>query len=183
MLYIMRHGRTSWNAIRKVQGSTDIPLNDEGRQMAIDAREQYKDIPFDVCYCSPLVRAHETAKLFLEGRDIDIITDERLKEVSFGDYEGMENVYEHPECPIYVFFNNPGEYKAVDNAESIEHLYARTGEFLNEVVNPLLAEGKNVLIVGHGGMNCSLLNQLYNIPVERFWEKMHGNCALIPVEL
>lgn len=53
MLYIMRHGKTDWNAMRKLQGRTDIPLNEEGRQMAEHARTEYADIHFDICYCSP----------------------------------------------------------------------------------------------------------------------------------
>ena len=42
MLYIMRHGKTEWNALHKLQGRTDIPLNDEGRLMARQACEKYK---------------------------------------------------------------------------------------------------------------------------------------------
>ena len=77
MLYIMRHGKTDWNEKRKLQGRTDIPLNDAGRKMAEKAREEYADISFDVCYCSPLSRARETAEIFLRGRNIPIITDEQ----------------------------------------------------------------------------------------------------------
>ena len=61
MLYIMRHGKTDWNIQHKLQGRTDIPLNEEGRQMAKQAREDYLNIPIDICYCSPLIRARETA--------------------------------------------------------------------------------------------------------------------------
>ena len=46
MLYIMRHGRTDWNVRHKLQGRTDIPLNDEGRMMAAEAGKQYSDILF-----------------------------------------------------------------------------------------------------------------------------------------
>ena len=66
MLYIMRHGKTDWNARHLLQGHTDIPLNEEGRKMAEDAREKYRDLHFDLCYCSPLSRAWETAELFLK---------------------------------------------------------------------------------------------------------------------
>ena len=59
MLYIMRHGKTDWNAKHKLQGRTDIPLNEEGIQMAEQAKEKYKDVNFDICYCSPLVRAKQ----------------------------------------------------------------------------------------------------------------------------
>ena len=51
-LYIMRHGKTDWNEKHKIQGRTDIPLNDEGRKMAAAAAEEYKDIHFDICFRS-----------------------------------------------------------------------------------------------------------------------------------
>ena len=79
MLYIMRHGRTDWNERQKLQGRTDIPLNDEGRRMAEKAREEIRDIPLDFCYCSPLLRAYETARIVLAGRDIPVIRDGRLR--------------------------------------------------------------------------------------------------------
>ena len=93
MLYIMRHGQTDWNKVHRLQGSTDIPLNDEGRRMALEAGKKYKDLHIDVCYCSPLKRAQETAELVLKGRDIPIITDDRLREMSFGLCEGEESVF------------------------------------------------------------------------------------------
>ena len=61
MIYILRHGKTEWNKLKKLQGRTDIPLCDEGRVMAAEAAEKYADVHFDVCYCSSLVRARETA--------------------------------------------------------------------------------------------------------------------------
>ena len=64
MLYIMRHGRTDWNEQYRLQGGTDIPLNEEGRRMAREAAETYRDVEFDLCYVSPLQRARETAELF-----------------------------------------------------------------------------------------------------------------------
>ena len=44
MLYIMRHGKTEWNSLHKLQGRTDIPLNDEGRLMALNACREYRDL-------------------------------------------------------------------------------------------------------------------------------------------
>ena len=52
-------------------------------RMAYDAAEKYKDIDFDICYCSPLKRAQETARIFLADRNpaVEIITDNRLRDV------------------------------------------------------------------------------------------------------
>ena len=104
MLYIMRHGRTDWNAAHKLQGCSDIPLNNEGRQMAEEAHKKYKDLKFDVCYCSPLIRARETAEIFLRGTNVPIIEDKRLHEMSFGIYEGVEHVTDKPDCSVYTLF-------------------------------------------------------------------------------
>lgn len=180
MLYIMRHGRTEWNVRHKLQGRTDIPLNDEGRKMAEKACEEYKDINIDICYCSPLIRAVETAEIVLKDRNIPIIIDERLVEMSFGEYEGRENIFQNPDCPINVLFQEPAKYiHSVGGAETFNELYARTGEFLKEIVEPQLQQGKDILIVGHGAMNSSIVCQIKNIPIEQFWSAGIENCKLI----
>ena len=76
MLYVLRHGKTDWNEKHKLQGRTDIPLNEEGRRMARAAGLEYQDVHFDVCYASPLLRAKETAELLLEGRNIPYLEDD-----------------------------------------------------------------------------------------------------------
>ena len=109
MLYIIRHGKTEWNERHKLQGRTDIPLNEDGRLMAEKAAEECRDIHFDVCYCSPLIRARETAEILLRGRDVPIIADDRLMEMCFGCFEGIENSFQKPDCPINVLFFHPDE--------------------------------------------------------------------------
>ena len=89
ILYVVRHGETEWNRLHKVQGRTDIPLNDYGRRLARETAEGMKSLSLDLAYTSPLSRARETAGIILEGRNIPIIEDERIQEFSFGSYEGM----------------------------------------------------------------------------------------------
>lgn len=179
MLYIMRHGKTEWNAKHKLQGRTDIPLNEEGRDMAMKAALEYRDVHFDVCFCSPLIRAKETAELLLSNREVPIIYDERLMEMSFGVYEGIENSFDIPDCPINVIFKKPEEYMVpVEGGESFDDLYKRTSEFLKEQVNPLLKEGKDVLIVGHGAMNSCIICQIRELPRSEFWSESIENCKL-----
>ena len=138
------------------------------------------NIPLDVCWSSPLVRARETAEIVLRGRDIPIFTDNRLREMSFGDYEGLENSFSIPGCPVNIIFQHPEQYThSVGGAETFEELFARTGEFLCEVINPLLAEGKNVLIVGHGAMNLSIIGRIRNIPRKDYWSPGIENCRMI----
>lgn len=182
MLYIMRHGQTDWNFVHKLQGNTNTVLNETGRAMARAAREKYPDLPIDVCYVSPLSRAQETAEIFLEGRHVPIRTDLRLREFSFGSHEGDQNIFEQPEHPLYPFFKDPEHYRAQDGAESFEELFARTGAFIEDTLKPELAAGKNVLVVGHGGMNLSIVNRIRQVPVSDFWRYHFGNCDIMAIE-
>lgn len=179
MLYIMRHGKTDWNEKGKLQGRTNIPLNEEGRTMARDARLKYRDVNLDICYCSPLLRAEETAEIVLEGRNIPIYTDDRLIEMCFGDYEGIEQVLENPSSPMNTLFFNPESYIAPKSAESFEQLYFRTGSFLKEKIEPALEQGLDILIVGHGVMNSSIVCQLRNLPLKDFWSAGLEHCKLL----
>lgn len=179
MLYIIRHGLTDWNKYCKLQGQTDIPLNDEGRAMAEMAAREYADVHFDICFCSPLIRAYETAEILLSGRKVPIITDDRLKEMNFGIYEGLENYRQVRNCPIDTLFNHPEDYVTpAENGESFEQLFKRTGEFLDEKVKPLLEQEKDVVIVGHGAMNSSIVCQIMGLPLDRFWSAGIENCKL-----
>lgn len=179
MLYIIRHGKTDWNIEHRLQGRTDVPLNAEGLRMAQEAAARYRQVHFDVCYCSPLIRAFKTAQILLEGRDVPIITDDRLIEMGFGVYEGTANCFDIPNCPMKVFFKHPEDYKVpVEGGESMDELFARTGEFLKEVVEPDLAAGKDVLIVGHGAMNSCITCQVKKRDVADFWADDIENCKL-----
>lgn len=179
MLYIMRHGKTDWNILRKIQGQTDIPLNEEGRRMAWEAGKKYQKVHFDICYCSPLSRASETAALFLEGREVPVIYDERLREMSFGVCEGMNGAEEGEDCPIRILFQNPELYTPAEGGETFQELFARTGSFLDELVRPELKTEKDILIIGHGAMNSSIICQIKEIPLEHFWNAGIENCKLM----
>ena len=180
MLYLMRHGLTDWNREHRLQGKTDIPLNEEGRNMAAAAADEYRDLHIDICYSSPLKRAYETATILLKNRDIPIIIDDRLSEMSFGEYEGLAYSFDIPDCPINLIFQKPGEYKAsIGGSETFEELFKRTGSFLKEVVDPLLEQGKDVLILGHGALNSSIIVQRKNLPIEEFWSNGIPQCKIM----
>lgn len=180
---MLRHGQTDWNLQYRIQGGTDIPLNETGIQMAKDAHDKYKDIPFEICFVSPLNRAQVTADLVVGDRGIEIITDERLREMSFGDHEGTESIYKMPDHPLYNFFKDPNNYTDAPTVERITDLYARTKSFLDEVVIPLKGKYEHVLVVGHGAMNLSLINQVLDIPFKDFWSHMMGNCEYVELDL
>jgi len=182
MLYIMRHGKTDWNERRKLQGRTDIPLNAAGRAMAGAAHKEYANVHLDVCYTSPLLRARETAEILLSGRNIPIIADDRLTEMSFGICEGLEDRSLKPDNPINELFHHPERYTApVEGAESLDELFLRTGDFLRDVVIPQLDRRRDILIVGHGAMNSALICQMCGLPRKDFWSAGLEQCKLLKV--
>ena len=61
-LYIVRHGETDWNKSRRVQGFSDIPLNDYGIYLAGETAKGLRDVAFDLAYTSPLIRAKRRRK-------------------------------------------------------------------------------------------------------------------------
>ena len=63
-------------------------------------------------------------------------------------------------------------------AESLDELFARTGEFLDTIIKPELAKGKDILIVGHGAMNSSIICQVRGKSYEHFWDEAIENCKL-----
>ena len=181
MIYIMRHGQTNWNITKKLQGRTDIPLNENGREMARIAKEKYKHTHFDICYVSPLSRARETAEIFLDGRNIPIIVDERLTEMSFGEFEGLDNAPSQTHLSVSTLFKDPVNFKASKDGESLEDLYKRTKSFIDEIIIPAKTKNIDLLVVAHGALNLSIINQINEIPLEHFWDNLPANCEIFEI--
>jgi len=178
MIGILRHGKTDWNIDHKIQGRTDIPLNEEGLMSAKKARDTIAECGFEICYSSPLIRAKKTAEIVTEGLGIDIIVDDRLKEISFGEHEGPEGVYGKPDHPLYKFFFAPHEYVATGGAETIDELLERVKSFYDDVLKNLIDDGKNVLIVAHGALNAGLITYLMGNDKKHFWSYGQSNCSM-----
>ena len=88
-LICVRHGRTAWNADRRFQGHTDIPLDDEGRAQATALASLLRDDRIDAAVASDLSRAAETARVVLGPRDVALRLDPDWREMQFGDWEGL----------------------------------------------------------------------------------------------
>lgn len=144
-LYVLRHGTTLWNLEHKIQGATDIPLHEIGREEALLIREKVRDLPIQAIYTSPLKRALETAQLIHPDPTIPCIVDRALQEVSFGDWEGKtwdEVQGEYPtllkQIPSSGYIDPPG-------GESFQQAAQRICPF----VDSLREKGENCLLVTH----------------------------------
>ena len=185
-IYIIRHGTTPWNEKKKLQGSVDKELNEAGRMLARKTAEGLREIHFDKIYSSPLKRALETAQIIGEGREIPLITDERLKEIDFGDYEGQNGMeLQKDESQFFrFFFSEPEKYRASGDGEELEELCERTKQFMEEVIEPQKEQLERIMIVGHGAMNKSIMCHVLQHGIEQFWSGgLQSNCGVIVVRL
>lgn len=184
-LYMMRHGETDWNAQLRLQGCADISLNENGRRLAKITGEALKDIRFDQVFSSPLCRAVETARLVLGDRDVPVVTDARIKEISFGEWEGRrcgEKFGEIPQDMLDNFFHAPEKYTAPLGGESFEEILARTKDFYDELVQKREYENCNILIASHGAAVRALLQNVYRDG--DYWQGgVPKNCAITIVEI
>ncbi|MBQ9580388.1 MAG: histidine phosphatase family protein [Lachnospiraceae bacterium] len=184
LLYIMRHGETSWNTDRRIQGRTDVELNENGLEMVKKSAEGMKNIKFDYIYSSPLTRAYTTAEIILQGRDIPLFTDDRLMEVCFGEWEGRDITTRQD--MLEAFFDHPETYVATGGAESYEDILGRARDFLEDVIYPLVVVKPDckILITGHAAINRALSAVLKNTPIKDIWAPPHRkNCAVDIYEL
>ena len=187
LLYVVRHGVTAWNRLKKVQGRADIPLSEEGICLAKKTGEALKGVPFDLCFSSPLLRARQTAQYVLGEREIPIILDRRIQEIDFGELEGTRFKDEKGNIlneQMRLFFQEPASFARPKNGEDICDILKRTRDFwLEKTSDPSLSE-KTILISSHGCAVRALLQNVYQEDVNHFW---HGcvppNCSVNIVEV
>lgn len=191
-LYIIRHGETKLNALGRLQGWTDEPLNKNGRDLAMITGEAMKEIPFDLIITSPLKRARETGELAAApserhfGRKIPLIEDDRIKEFNWGSWEKLcclESNFEVPDPNYNLFYTDTLHYEGAPDGDSIADLMARTADFFNELIHNPDYQDKIILIATHGCALRAMLNPLYD-DKENFWqEHVPYNCAVTIVDV
>jgi probable phosphoglycerate mutase len=146
-LLLARHGETDWNAERRWQGQSDPPLNERGREQARELAAALDGV--DVIYASDLARARETAEILAARLGLEVRVDPRLRERSFGAWEGKswDELEEGYADALQRW--RAGETHGAEDAERYEDFSRRVKSFLEDVLER--HPGERVLIVGHGG--------------------------------
>jgi probable phosphoglycerate mutase len=159
-LLLARHGETDWNRELRIQGSSDIELNELGRKQARFLAQELTDVDLDAIYSSDLSRASETAAAVAATHALDVTLDSRLRERSFGSWEGLTR-------------------EDLDALPAGSH---HDGESDDQVRERMLAAvhdiaaahpGEQVLVVSHGGALNTLWHHALGVRVERW-----ANCAV-----
>jgi broad specificity phosphatase PhoE len=165
-LVCVRHGRTAWNAVRRFQGRTDIPLDDEGRAQARALAAHLAGERFDFAIASDLVRAAATAAAIGTACDVAIEPEPRLREMQFGSWEGLTWTEIVARTPALADQSPtaPAIYRP-DDGESFDDVSERVRPVLADVTARLRPNGR-ALIVSHAGVMHALLRVALDEPDE-----------------
>ena len=178
MFYVVRHGQTDWNVIRRYQGDTDTLLNEAGLRQAAGARDFLADFAIDRIVCSTLRRTRDTASIINEKHHAPVLYTEQLVERGYGDLEGS-----------FIADHLQDEYHARLLYMDTEELPWRieTSAALCRRVFGLLSSleerypGENILIVTHGG-TIGAINAYFRGFGEggrKLMTRRTGNCSVL----
>lgn len=180
-VFITRHGETEWNKLHKVCGRTDIPLTDNGRAQAealsivIKDNKDYYDIK--KIYVSPLIRALETASYTEKALGLEAIKDERLMEMYFGEFEGVDwDDAEFHRIKYSMYEHFPG---GESNATMTHRLYS----FLDSILSDNKDLDGNILIVCHGTAARTLMTYFRSFTDDELKSIRVANCQLLEFEV
>ena len=185
-LYIIRHGETVWNTQGRLQGRADIELNENGIRLAQVTARGMKEISFDLAISSPLKRAVDTAKIVCAGKKVPLLTDERIQEITFGEWEGLccrKDNYEIPSKDFPNFFKEPFSYVPPTGGETIFQVLERTKYFYEELISTPEYQDKTILIASHGCASRALLYHMIE-GEHSFWlDHVPANCSVSIVDI
>lgn len=142
-ILLARHGETDWNAQRRVQGHSDTPLNDRGREQARELAGELAGERIDAVYSSDLLRAHETARIVADQRALDVTAIRDLRERHFGTWEGLTDQEIFTRYPEVLDGAPWGDAETQDEmAERVLGALLRIAESHPD---------QRILVVSHGG--------------------------------
>lgn len=178
-LYLVRHGETHWNAVKKFQGHSDISLSAKGRQQAASLANfmQKKGITIDAAYSSDLRRTLETAEILLQKSSATNIALKDLREINFGEWEGFtsKELYFHYPEKLAQWWQSPSTTR-IPGGENLTDVMQRVTPCLAKILKAHVNE--NVLLTSHGGIIRVVISYVLGIDINQYWRLRLDNCSL-----
>ena len=179
---LIRHGETDWNIEGRWQGQADVPLNQLGREQAIQTALALAGMKITAIYSSDLSRARETAAILASVIKLNVQFDVRLREINQGEWQGLlasEIQARYPEAfrqrmtdPISV---------TPSGGETASQVMERIVAAIEEIHQ--LHFGETVAIVSHGFAIACLLTHYQNLPIEKVWDLISENGGWHEIEV
>ena len=183
-LYFVRHGETEWNVKKKIQGKTDIPLNENGIRQAKELACQLveEDISVKHVYHSPQLRAAETARIAAEALHATCIPLDGLVEMNLGSWEGSNwRVIERENSPEYQEWRKDRRYvRTPGGGECYNDVVKRTLDAMEYIMK---RENGDVLIVTHSAIIMALRCYIAGLPFDEMVRKFKTrNAEVVMIE-
>jgi probable phosphoglycerate mutase len=166
LIYLIRHGESSYNVEHRLQGQSDEPvLSARGREHAQSVAAAMAALPIEAIYSSPLRRALETARPVAEALKLSVVTDDRLKEINIGVFQGVlvSEIGERYPHETASWRSQDPDFR-IPGGESRRELMRRSEAALRAVRD---TEYHQVAIFAHGGVLAAALKALLGVPAER----------------
>jgi 2,3-bisphosphoglycerate-dependent phosphoglycerate mutase len=169
-LVLLRHGQSLWNLENRFTGWSDVPLTEQGAKDAATAAGVIKDLTFDIAFTSRLQRANSTLDTILKTlgqQGIPVEKDSALNERHYGDLQGLnkaETATKYGQEQVKLWRRSYDTRPP--NGESMADCERRTLPFYLQYVQPLLKEGKNVIIAAHGNSLRPIMKHLENLSTD-----------------
>jgi broad specificity phosphatase PhoE len=177
-IYLVRHGETEWNKVRRFQGRSNLPLNQEGRKQVQALALALKNIPLIAIYTSPLIRALETARrIKVFHPSTPIFEDNDLIEMDLGEFEGMKVQDWAEQYPDFrkAWNENPVSVR-MPGGESLKDVQDRAKKTLERITG-IYPPDTTILISSHNFVNLTILCDILKIPLNRFRDLRQENAA------
>jgi 2,3-bisphosphoglycerate-dependent phosphoglycerate mutase len=161
---LVRHGETEWNVAMRLQGMQDSNLTKNGMLQAKLAAESLRRFQFQGFVSSDLGRAVKTAESINIYHNLEIELNSSIRERNFGVMEGLtreELFIQHPK--VYHGYMERNDTYTIPRGESLVSFYKRVSEGLNAIAERY--QGKNILIVSHGGVLDCIMRMIFNYPL------------------
>ncbi len=168
-LYLVRHGQTDWNCHRRYQGQRDVPLNATGRQQARRVVRALEGIGLEAVYASDLLRARQTAQPLARERGLDVILLPALREMDFGEWEGLtraEVIERYPD-EVRTWYRDWSSVQ-VPGGETVAGFVERVLTAFEAIVKRH-PQGQ-VAVVSHGGPLRVYLCSVLGLEMSSLWE-------------
>ncbi len=157
-IFLVRHGQTAWNG-RRYLGWEDVPLDHVGTRQAQETARRLAQEPLDVIYSSPLTRAAETIRPLAESRGLPVLFADDLREMHYGRWQGA------PKSEFRLRVEHDHRHLPLPGGESLFDVHRRAERFLDSL-QPDLAAGRRLVVVGHFRVNQMLLGAIGRLPFE-----------------
>jgi 2,3-bisphosphoglycerate-dependent phosphoglycerate mutase len=166
-LFLVRHGKSAWNKLGLWTGWTDIDLDEDGVEEALQNGLHLKDEEIHIVHTSPLKRTHQTFEKIKEGAgksDLDHTSHHALTERSYGVHTGKNKWQVKEEIGDEEFQRiRRGWDTLIPEGETLKDVHARVVPHYEENIKKELLAGKNVLVVSHGNTLRALIKHLENL--------------------